>query len=110
MFWLALVVGGVLGSTTRHHGMPALERIFSAAAYRQLCDQRVDGFIAGVLMGLGLQIRFATVSLSTPASLGLLASFAVASTIPTASATSLAARLVRGVVAAAAGLALGAAL
>lgn len=107
MLWFAIAVGGALGSTTRHRGRPALERMLPAAACRQLWDHRVDGFLAGVLLGVGLQIP---VAVKPAASLALLAAFAVASTMPSAGGPSLAMRLARGVMAAAAGLAIGTAL
>jgi hypothetical protein len=80
MIWLAIAVGGMLGSTARHGGTMVVDRF--GVGCRQLWDQRVDGFVAGMLVGLVSTAHLAMIeSVHTAASLSLLAAFTTCSTL-----------------------------
>jgi fluoride ion exporter CrcB/FEX len=83
MIWVAIGIGSVLAATARQAGLTGANLLPDLGpTYRHLRNQRLDGFLVGVIIGLPSHL---VIVLNQPrqsmAAIGLCAAFAVFSTL-----------------------------
>ena len=83
MIWVAITIGSLLGSNAHHASTMGAQLLSDfRPIYRHLWDQRLDGFLVGLLTGLSSHlIATHNQPRQSMAAIGLCAAFAISSTV-----------------------------